>query len=419
MKHRLLPCLVCLTMLLFLAGWVFADRADLLSEARIPPAGRACTSFCLDNDGRAVFGTNYDNDIWEGMVFVNKRGVTKTGWEAGTTGKYARWTSEYGSVTFNLAGIEMVWAGMNEAGLNISTMWLPKTQDPTPDERPPLGSSLWVQYQLDTCAILEEVMANDARVRISETVDHYLVCDRTGACAAVEFLSGKTIWHTAGDMPVKALTNHAYPDAARAWQSGRLSGNALERFGIAADRVTSFQPDGGQEAVAYAFETLKQASGQATGGAPTQWSIVFDTDGLHVHFVTSHNQEMRYLDFADLDFDCGPRAEMLDVHAPLSGDVHQALESYSFEDNLRHTLHFIDKWEGDFPPLLVEVLERGFQSFPCEQRAAPYQEESKRLIPPVVGWAVLALLYRIWPLGIVLGLGIVAVVVWRQMARRR
>ena len=303
--------------------------------------------------------------------------------------------------------------------LTVSTMWLRETHDPTPDERPPLISPLWVQYQLDTCATVEEVMANDARVRISDTVDHYLICDSTGACAAVEFLDGKTVYHTAGDMPIKVLTNHGYQTAARAWQSGRLSGNSLERFGIAADRVTSFQPTDAQAAVAYAFETLEQASGQATGGTPTQWSIVFDTDNLRAYFTTSRNREIRYLDFAELDFDCGTPVEMLDIHAPLSGDIHQELEEYTFEANLQHTRNFLEKWGGDIPPLQVEVLERGFQSFPCGERAAPYQEESKRLISPVASWSLLAVLYRLWPLGIVLGLGIVAVVTWRLRGRRR
>ncbi|MGD8627032.1 MAG: hypothetical protein PVJ34_21030, partial [Anaerolineae bacterium] len=150
------------------------------SPADPPPFEGACTSFCLDQGDQALFATNYDNQIWEGLLFVNKRGVTKTGWEPGTGGHYARWTARYGSVTFNLAGNQMVWAGMNEAGLALSTMWLGETENPLPDERPGLVSPLWLQYQLDTCATIEEVMANDARVRIVDTVDHYLICDRSG-----------------------------------------------------------------------------------------------------------------------------------------------------------------------------------------------------------------------------------------------
>lgn len=57
------------------------------------------------------------------------------------------------------------------------------------------------------CATVEDLIRSDAQVRIMETVDHYLVCDREGNCAAVEFLDGKMVCHTAGDLPVWALTN--------------------------------------------------------------------------------------------------------------------------------------------------------------------------------------------------------------------
>jgi penicillin V acylase-like amidase (Ntn superfamily) len=409
-KYKLLALLFVLVICgFFWLVWISPASADT------PPNNPACTSFCIDNGGQAVFGTNYDNQIWEGLLFVNPRGVTKSGWEAGTSGKYARWTAEYGSVTFNLAGTQMVWAGMNEAGLTISTMWLGETENPAPDERPPLVSALWIQYQLDTCATIVEVMANKDRVRIADTVDHYLVCDRSGACAAVEFLEGKTVFHTADAMPVKTLTNHAYQKAVQAWQAKRLRGdNSLERFGIAADRVTDFQPVETPLAVDYAFEILDRTSGQATGGSPTQWSIVFDTQNLRVHFRTSRNPQVRSLDFAKLNFDCGSPVQMLDVHAPLPGDISDKLGQFTFDANLQHTLNFLNKWENmQLSALEVEVLERGLASFPCERTAAAYQEESTRVIPPLVSWVALALLYRFWPVGIILGLGVVALAVWR------
>ena len=414
MKCKALSTLLLLVTLLALAGW------GTPTQVRPSTVEGACTSFCLDNGGHAVFGSNYDNEIWEGLLFVNKRGVTKTGWEAGTSGKYARWTAEYGSVTFNLAGVQLAWAGMNEAGLAISTMWLGETRNPAPDERPPLVSPLWVQYQLDTCATLEEVMANDARVRIADTVDHYLICDRSGACAAVEFLEGKTVFHTGARLPVKTLTNHAYLKAVAAWQAGRLRDNSLERFGIAADRVTDFQPGDAPSAVAYAFETLDRASGQATGSTPTQWSIVFDSENMRVHWRTSRNPQVRSVEFARLDFDCSTPVEMLDIHAPLSGDVSNELGRYTFKANLQYTLNFLEKWGGtELSPLEVEVLERGVTSFPCERPAPPYREETKLMVSPLVGWAALALLHRLWPVGVVVGLGVAALVVWRVLARGR
>jgi hypothetical protein len=42
-----------------------------------PITRHSCTSFCLDNNGYAVFGTNYDHGkmLDDGMIFVNRRNV--------------------------------------------------------------------------------------------------------------------------------------------------------------------------------------------------------------------------------------------------------------------------------------------------------------------------------------------------------
>jgi choloylglycine hydrolase len=323
-------------------------------------------------------------------------------------------------VTFNLAGVQMAWAGMNEAGLVISTMWLGETRNPAPDERPPLVSALWAQYQLDTCAMLEDVMVNDSRVRMGDNVDHYLVCDRSGACAAVEFLNGRTVFHTGDALPVETLANQAYRKELAAWQAGELRDNPPERFAVAADRVMGFQPGDAPAAVTYAFDTLDRASGQATGGTPTHWSIVFDTENLRVHWRTSHSPQIRSVDFAKLDFACGAPVQMLDVHAALSGDVSDNLGRYTFEANLQHTLNFLEKWGGaQLSPLEVEVLERGLASFPCKRPAAPYQEERKPIVSPVVAWAALALLHRLWAVGAVVGLAFAATIVLWVHARDR
>ncbi len=374
-------------------------------------ADGSCTSFGLNNGDKAVHGANNDDPIWEGLLFVNKRGVTKTGWEAGTSGKYARWTAEYGSVTFNTASVQMAWGGMNEAGLAISTMRFEGTRDPESDERPPLISPLWIQYQLDTSATIEEVMANDSRVRITNVRDHYLVCERSGACAVVEFLGGKTVFHTGEDMPVEALANSNYQNSVNAWQAGLSS---RKRFGIAADRVTGFQPTDASSAVAYAFETLDQVSQH------TAWSIVFDTENLRAHFRTSRNPQIRYVDFARLDFDCGTPVEMLDIHAPLTGDISDKLDRYSHEANLESTLNYVQKVTGSEVNAFEEdVMVRGFESFACERTARQYQEEQERLLSPVVGWAALALLYRYWPVVVVLLLGIAVLVGWRVRVRHQ
>jgi hypothetical protein len=213
---------------------------------------------------------------------------------------------------------------------------------------------------------------------------------------------------------VDVLTNAPYQVSVEAWKAGRLRNNALERFGIAADRMSEFQPTDADSAVDYALETLDLTSGQATGGTPTQWSIVFDAENLRVHWRTSRHAATRTVDFSRLDLGCRTPVEMLDVHDPLSGDVSDRMGTYSFDANLEHTLRFLEKWQHmELSALEVEVLLRGLDSFPCERRAPPYQEETKPVLAPLVGWIGRALMHRLWPAMVLVVVATAGLVVWR------
>src|SRR5687767_12015985 len=117
----------------------------------------ACTTFCLKNRGEVLFGKNYDWMIGDGMLFVNKRGMSKISAEDVNP---ARWVSKYGSVTFNQYGWESPSGGMNEAGLVIELMWLDDTEYPTGAEVPAIDVLEWIQFNLDTAATTDEVVKN-------------------------------------------------------------------------------------------------------------------------------------------------------------------------------------------------------------------------------------------------------------------
>ncbi|MDH4209367.1 MAG: hypothetical protein OEV76_10875, partial [Anaerolineae bacterium] len=293
---------------------------------------------------------------------------------------------------------------MNEAGLMISTHALDETENPAADERPPLVSALWVQYVLDNFSTVEEVLASDAHVRISDTVDHYLVCERTGDCAAVELLGGQMVHHTGTTLPVKVLTNNTYEDSVAAWRAGSAGArgevNSLYRFGIVADRVVAFEPNSADAAAGYAFETLALASMEATGASiPTAWSIVFDAENMRVFFRTYKNQEIRTIDFSELDFSCDSPAQVLDVHAQLSGDISDGIPEYSHEVNLDHTFESLEVFGVEIPSFLVKALVWGVERSPCmeDADALPYPGGVQLPLPPVLIWPGLHLLKR-WSL---------------------
>ena len=136
--------------------------------------------------------------------------------------------------------------GVNQAGLVVAEMWLDGTSYPAADSRPPIGELPWMQYQLDNCATVEEVIRTDAIVRISpgSTPLHFLVADRTGDAAVIEFLSGSIVVHRGDALPVRVLTNNTYDDSlANLRQYVGFGGNtpipsssgSLSRFARAAD----------------------------------------------------------------------------------------------------------------------------------------------------------------------------------------
>ena len=87
--------------------------------------------------------------------------------------------------------------------------------------------------------------------------------------------------------------------------------------------------------------------------------------------------------------------ETLDINAPLAGDISDKLDRFSFDANLESILSYIQKWIRPRPSAFeVEVMERGFESYACEQTALQYQEEEQLLLPPHLSWMALALVHR-------------------------
>ena len=96
-----------------------AEKAGGHYRAGLPLCidGRSCTSFCLDDNGNTIFGSNYDNDKPQGMVFVNKRGISKSGFMPGATGQVARWTSRYAGITFTVVGYQQAFMALFLCGI--------------------------------------------------------------------------------------------------------------------------------------------------------------------------------------------------------------------------------------------------------------------------------------------------------------
>jgi len=331
----------------------------------------ACTTFCLKNKGEVLFGKNYDWMIGDGLVFLNKRGVSKAATAEGSPNP-AKWVSKYGSVTFNQYGRENPSGGMNEAGLVIELMWLDDTQYPKEDSRPTVGTLEWIQYQLDNSATVEEVIANAENVRIASEVKlHYLVNDKSGNSATVEFLNGKLVAHTGEKLSFSALANDTYEKSLNYSKTNgekAKTESSFDRFTRAAQKTKEFkkQPKTEQEAVNYAFDILANVAQSDY----TQWSIVYDQKRGVIHFRTMRNSQIKTVDTKSFEYACGSAVKIYDVNSQTSGDVSGKFVDYSREANR----NLIERSFGGTPflkgvPAMVKDLAASYpETFVCEAK---------------------------------------------------
>ena len=319
----------------------------------VPKIGYPCSTFCLDKGEHLVFGKNLDWIQDVGFVFINKRGVQKTATIAWNVDNLATWTSKYGSITFNQIGCDWPFGGVNETGLVVEMMAVDRAEFPLFDERPIINGLQWIQYQLDNFSRIEQIIASDSQLRILSIKNpppgsllwHYLVCDKTGNCASIEFINGKLVYRTKETMPVKVLTNSTYTDSIdflHEDQKGNLpidQGNfSLFRFVKVAEMLEAYKPQSSPSAVDYSLKILsnvKTPVGAKMLGEPiyTQWSIVYDIKNLKVYFRTRGNEQIRYFALSSFDFSCKTPIKILDIQADLSGDVSKKFIDYTQQIN--------------------------------------------------------------------------------------
>ena len=150
----------------------------------------ACTTFFLNTHDKKVFGRNYDWVTGIGQVMSNSKGLTKT--SLVTSGdKAVKWTSKYGSITFNQYGKEFPLGGMNEKGLVVEVLWLEESINEPKDTRPVINELQWIQLQLDVSSTVDEVIALNKKVRIKSEAGkvHYMIADKQGNYATIEFIN--------------------------------------------------------------------------------------------------------------------------------------------------------------------------------------------------------------------------------------
>lgn len=303
-----------------------------------------CTTFSIVQETARIFGKNYDWNIGDGMVVINRRGLIRGGDSTrpveGVPSRPAMsWKAKYGSVTFNQYGVGHPIGGMNERGLVVETMWVKTARYPADNHAPAVGVLDWVQYQLDRHATVEEVLGHLRDMVIASKIPvHFHVADTTGASAIIEFIDGKLITRTGDDEPVRILTNSPYQVSLDylftcsgfGGTASPTTSSSLDRFARAAALVRDAPTDGGKRnLIEYGFHVLEQVAQEKL----TQWSVIYDLRRRRIYFRTQSHRNIKYVDVRPIDFSCSLPSMIMNVHQRPSGSITRRFQSFTVEAN--------------------------------------------------------------------------------------
>jgi penicillin V acylase-like amidase (Ntn superfamily) len=202
----------------------------------------------------------------------------------------------------------------------------------------------WIQYQLDRWATVDEVVQHADEVRVSSRTAriHFLACDRTAKCAAVEFVDGTLVVHSGDQMPVRTLTNDTYEASCSFLQRHEgfggehavpASNESLDRFVRASSLAASAQREdrGKPGLVDDAFAILASVS----MGQYSVWNLVYEPLKGRIHYRTYDHPGTKRIDLASLELSCAAGARWVDMDEECWGDVRRWLRPYDPEANIR------------------------------------------------------------------------------------
>ncbi len=345
-------------LLCFLLAWAGNNVAE------------ACTAFVMKGGGVLLLGKNLDWPSGDGYVFVNKKGVIKEAFSPGMASPL-RWTSKYGSVTFNQFGREFPLGGMNEAGLVIEELNAPESYPPSGSNRT-LNEFQWIQYHLDNHRSVKEVIKKDPGLRISRLLFnlHYLVADRKGNTAVIECAGGKMAYYTGDDLPMPVLSNNSYAESLRHLRLHRgFGGNrvvsngpeSLERFVRAATLLEEYRLPAQRPLPDHAFVVLKSVEQD-----DTQWSVVYYLPRRLIIYKTREHRRLKFIGLDSLDFSCKTPALMLPVDTEAVRSVSRDFLPYDPDKNrslLETVLGRLDDL-GELTSIAMDDLVRELSTYP-------------------------------------------------------
>ncbi len=316
--------------------------------------GFSCTTFVIKSENNLIFGRNLDWYSENGIIVVNQRNQHKKS-IVFFPDEPINWTSKYGSITFNQFGKEFPFGGINEKGLVIEIM-VAKAEYSKNDNRKAVNELQWIQYQLDNSANLDEVIANDKVIRLSKISQnlHFLVADKAGNIAVLEFKNGKMLVYKDDKLPFPVLENDLYKTSLQKYKNKQSC-----RFSTATERVLNYDEKTNSSAIDYSFDILKDV---ALDGS---WSIVYDIKNMTINFVTKSNRNRKIIKLLDFDFSCNKNSFAYDLNKENKGIINDKFVALTYKINTNKMKDAMKKNKIMFPAEIKNLFYNYYLSIEC------------------------------------------------------
>jgi len=257
--------------------------------------GFNCSAFIIDGEN-ILLAKNFDWALGDGLIFFNPKNKLKNGIYYKTN--KSSWISKYSSITFNQFGLNQPLGGMNEEGLTIEELSTWPVEYPN-DDNLVLNEFEWIQYQLDKYSTTYEVISNIKRTSINKFYFqiHYLIVDKYGDIAIVEFIRGEPKIYHNETLPYPVLTNNNYSDLIR--YSSLVSESRFNKLNVnySQDRFLKIVMllKRYNDSADYLYSMNLLDSVQVND---TQWSIVYDIHAQKIYYKTKSNDNIKGILFS-------------------------------------------------------------------------------------------------------------------------
>lgn len=299
-----------------------------------------CTIFSLYPNNEHWVGRTFDWAYGHGLVYVNKRNVTKTSLVLLPTDVASTWTSKYGSVTFNQFGREFPTGGMNESGLMIDALELKSSNFPDADSKPSFNELQFIQYVLDNYSSVEELNTDLSNIRLSPvgSLLHYFVCD-INHCMTIEFIGKKIVTHLNEELPISGLANNTYEEHVDYAKDFVTFGGSKPIVLNSKDSLDRFvRANYNAKFINVAVDPVQTLFGYLddVGSVNNRWQIIYNQTQKSISFRTkSQLSKQRSLDLKKFDFSCSEPVMYFDLDGQEEGDINPAFLNFDFDTNLQ------------------------------------------------------------------------------------